>query len=270
MARFYLLSDTSFCQMFGAVIRTQSKTLVIDGGTMWDGPQLASFLRERCDAHVDAWLLTHPHHDHIGALWNILTEYPDITVDTVYHHFPAPDDLLTCHSWLKEEPDIWRFFFDAMERQSPRFATVKRGDTFEVDGVTVTVMRTYNPEIRENYINNTSTVYRLDGPRASVLILGDLGVEGGEEAMRLCSREELRTDYTQMAHHGQNGVSREFYEYVHPKRCIWPTPEWLWNNDKGGGYDTGPWQTVRTREWMEALGVSEHYVEKDGLSEFEI
>ena len=270
MARFYLLPDTSFCQMFGAVIRTREHTLVIDGGTTWDAPQLAEFLRKQCGGHVDAWLLTHPHHDHIGALYTILTAHPDISVDRIYHRFPARNDLFACHSWLEEERTIWDCFYRAMEGDDPRFVPVSRGDVFGAGDVTVTVLRTYNPEIRANFINNSSAVYRIQGPSASVLILGDLGVEGGEETMRLCTSNELAADYTQMAHHGQSGVSRAFYEYVQPRRCIWPTPAWLWNNDKGGGFDTGPWQTVRTREWMEALGVTLHYVEKDGPCEFEI
>ena len=75
----------------------------------------------------------------------------------------------------------------------------------------------------------------------------------------------LQTEYTQMAHHGQNGVSKEFYEYIQPQKCIWPSPKWLWDNDAGDGFDTGPWQTVRTREWVLEIGVTEHIVEKDGM-----
>ena len=59
---------------------------------------------------------------------------------------------------------------------------------------------------------------------------------------------DVQRGATQMAHHGQNGVSREFYEYIKPQRCIWATPEWLWNNDGGKGFDTHKFQTVRTRE----------------------
>ena len=91
------------------------------------------------------------------------------------------------------------------------------------------------------------------------------GVEGGNELMKNCPLSLLKTEYTHMAHHGQNGVSKEFYDYINPKKCIWPSPNWLWNNDAGNGYDTGPWQTVRTREWVAALGVTEHIVEKDGI-----
>jgi hypothetical protein len=72
-----------------------------------------------------------------------------------------------------------------------------------------------------------------------------------------------------MAHHGQFGVSREFYEYIKPRRCIWPSPQWLWDNDAGDGFDTGPWATVRTREWMDELGVKTHIIEKDGTQKID-
>lgn len=87
-------------------------------------------------------------------------------------------------------------------------------------------------------------------------MLGDLGVEGGNELMSDCSLVDLQTDYMQMAHHGQCGVSKEFYDYIKPKKCIWPTPKWLWDNDNGGGINSGPWQTLKTRQWMEDLGVN--------------
>ena len=87
----------------------------------------------------------------------------------------------------------------------------------------------------------------------------------GKENMIL---ELLQADYTQMSHHGQWGVSKAFYDYIHPRRCIWPSPDWLWDNDLGEGFDTGPFQTVRTRQWMADLGVTEHFVEKDGIQAF--
>ena len=33
MVDFYLLGNATECQMFGAVIKTKNKTIVIDGGT---------------------------------------------------------------------------------------------------------------------------------------------------------------------------------------------------------------------------------------------
>ena len=59
-----------------------------------------------------------------------------------------------------------------------------------------------------------------------------------------------------MAHHGQNGVSKEVYEAINPKICFFNCPEWLWNNDNGNGYNSGTWQTIEVRNWLENLGTT--------------
>ena len=262
MSEFILLGNTTKSQMFGCVIKTDKHTIVIDGGTMGDEKQLADLLAQSADSHVDAWFFTHPHHDHIGCFVNLLKNYPDIKIDKVYHHFP---DYETVRPHIRTETEgalVADFFKICRDRQT---IALSRGDVFDFDGVTLRVLRVYNPAITENFINNTSTVYRIEGENASFLILGDLGIEGGCELMKNCPKELLQADYTQMAHHGQSGVSREFYEYIRPQKCIWPAPDWLWDNDAGNGFDTGPWHTVRTREWMQALGITEHIVEKDGM-----
>ncbi len=268
MAEFYLLGNTSISQMFGAIVRTENKTFVIDGGALDDYKQLADFLREKANSHVDAWFFTHPHHDHIGAFFNLRKYAKDITVETVYHHFPNTESLCTQGVRSEQEKALWE---DVAQWDSVyKTHTLSQGESFSFDEVTISVLRVWNPNITENLINNSSAVFRIDGCARSVLILGDLGVEGGEDVLKNCSTELLHTDYTQMAHHGQCGVSKEFYERIKPKRCIWPSPEWLWNNDAGNGFDTGPWQTVRTREWILAMGVTEHIVEKDGTQKIEI
>ena len=269
MAEFYVLANTTSCQMFGCVIKTASKTIVIDGGTHKDGRQLADVLKNLSRSHVDAWFFTHPHHDHIGCFVSVAKHFPEITVGTLYYRFPdLTDPDYAAQARIDVEPALW----ENVKSWSTRFDIheISAGETFAFDDVTVRVLRVFNPAILENCINNSSAVYRIEGGQRSVLILGDLGVEGGEETMALCPRELLQADYTQMAHHGQNGVSRAFYEYIQPKRCIWASPDWLWENDQGNGFDTGIFRTVRTREWMEALGVQEHLVEKDGIHKFEI
>ena len=267
MAHFYLLGNTSDCQMFGCVVQTAHKTIVIDGGTVYDDQQMIDFLRKRANGCVHAWFFTHPHHDHIGCFVAMRKKFSDITVDKVYHHFPGVEELIAnarseTEEMLAQDIEQWDSFW-AVQKLSA-------GDMFEFDEVSVQVLRVYNPEMKDNLVNNSSTVYRIDGPRSSILILGDLGVEGGNELMQNCPLALLQTDYTQMAHHGQWGVSKEFYDYVKPKACIWPSPDWLWDNDVGDGYDTGPYQTVRTREWVSALGVTSHFVEKDGIQRIEI
>ena len=64
-----------------------------------------------------------------------------------------------------------------------------------------------------------------------------------------------------MAHHGQQGVTEKFYRHISPQVCLWPTPEWLWNNDIGAGFDTGPYKTLETRGWMEKMNTVNYHFE---------
>ena len=267
MADFYLLGNTSHTQMFGCVIKTKQKAIVIDGGTYKDSKQLADFLREYCNSHVDAWFFTHPHHDHIGCFVDIKKNYSDIAVDTLYYKFP---DLMDSTYCTQARSDFEAKLWDDVKEWDKKYHIhkVSSGEIFELDEVKIYVLRVFDPNIIG--INDSSAVYRIEGKQHSVLILGDLGTKGGEDTMRNCPLELLQADYTQMAHHGQGGVSQEFYDYIKPKRCIWASPDWLWNNDRGNGFDTDIFQTVRTREWMDELGVTEHFVEKDGIQKIEI
>ena len=116
---------------------------------------------------------------------------------------------------------------------------ISAGDCFVFDDVTVRVLRVFNPNILDDFVNNSSAVYRIENANSSFIILGDLGVDGGNEVAQNVPLELLQADYTQMAHHGQNGVDRKFYEYITPKKCIWAALEWLWNNDVGDGFNNG-------------------------------
>jgi hypothetical protein len=68
-----------------------------------------------------------------------------------------------------------------------------------------------------------------------------------------------------MAHHGQRGVSKEFYQSFKFKACLWSAPLWLYNNDRGEGFNTSNLETIKTREWMKELGIQKHFVSADGL-----
>lgn len=264
-AAFYLLKPTTGSQMMGIVIQTANKkTIVVDGGTRGDSKQLRNFIKQGANGHIDAWFFTHPHQDHLGAFCDMFDK--KITVDKIYHHFPSMEELVVYGYRNDDELKIWQIATAKFEGTfKNQVQIVQAGDVFYVDEIKITVLRIYNPTTTANFVNNSSVVYRIENAETSFLILGDLGEEGGKELMENCPLELLQTDYTQMAHHGQAGVSKEFYAYIHPKRCIWPTPAWLWDNDNGDGFDTGPWVTVRTREWMEELGVIEHWVAKDGI-----
>ena len=66
------------------------------------------------------------------------------------------------------------------------------------------------------------------------------------------------------------------YDAINPTICFYNTPEWLWNNDNGGGYNSGKWKTIEVRGWLDSMaeknfvayeGDQEVWLNKDGYVE---
>lgn len=130
------------------------------------------------------------------------------------------------------------------------------------EGVTMKILGVKNIDISTNFINNSSLVFKIESKSKSILFLGDLGVEGGKKILdKEPFKEELKSEYVQMAHHGQNGVDRSFYEAVGADYALWPTPKWLWNNNVDGkAVDSGKNNILIVRKWMEDLNIKRNFV----------
>lgn len=263
----HMLKNASRIQMQSFIVEEQTgKLLVIDGGMEADAPHLLERLRQitgQSVPHVDAWLFTHAHLDHMDAFLKLFEHSPEaFTFDKLLCCFPSEQYLA-----LEQDPNggaktLIRFN-RLRARIGSRLVTVSEDDEYRFGTAKLQVLRTVDCSIKTNVVNNSSVVYKLWIGTKTVLFLGDLGQEGGE-MLRAAKPEQLKSDICQMAHHGQRGVDARFYQAVAPEVCLWCAPDWLWDNDGGKGFDTSIFETVRTREWMQKLGVQTHYVCKDG------
>jgi beta-lactamase superfamily II metal-dependent hydrolase len=160
-------------------------------------------------------------------------------------------------------------FSEAMATAGREVTELELGQELSFNGLHFEVLGIKNEEITVNAINNSSVVMRLRDETRSVLFAADLGAEAGRKFLAGPYANRLKSDYVQMAHHGQSGAERAFYEAVAARYCIWPTPLWLWDNDHGGGKGSGPWKTLEVRAWMEELRIERHYCLFDGLQEID-
>jgi len=239
------------------VIKTdKGKLIVIDGGWLEDGEYLKKFIAAH-GGHVHSWFLTHCHDDHIGALSWILTNKANITIDNIYASFPPLDWVKTNSPGTVSTVEI----FQAALTNAGR-ATVKThaGDSIDIDDVHIEILNDFDLAITRNGINNSSILIKVSDPTKAVLFLGDLGKIGGTNLLTKIDHNKLKADYVQMAHHGQCGAGKTFYEIINPKYCLWPTPSWLWDNDIGRGFNSGIWRTIEVRKWMKELNVLSNYV----------
>lgn len=257
--RVLCLSNRSQEQMFGAVfVAPSGKVAVVDGGSWPDGDNLGKVLRS-LGGHVDFWLLTHAHNDHFGALVTLLEQTLDgIVVDRLGFAFPEK-------AWTdRAEPASARARarFEAALGRNPGVKVVRlaKGMTFDLgDGWTFEVLNDYDLDLKTPNINDTSLCLSVKAGGLSWLVTGDVAVQTGRRLVKELGAR-LRHDVVFMAHHGQMGADKAFYAAVRPRIAIWPTPDWLWENDVGKGPGSGPFQTNYTKCWMQELGVRRHHV----------
>lgn len=239
------------------VFRTESgKVVVMDGGYEHEVPFLRGFLGALGN-EVEAWFISHPHPDHMEALNEILKAPQDLRIKAVYHSRIS-------EAVMKAEPQCEaqcrEFYARLAEQKDIKVVDVQQpGLVLDFDGMQVKVLGVANEFVTNPY-NNSSMVMRVWDKSKSILFLGDAGVECGQKLLDGPFADHLDSDYVQMAHHGQNGCDENFYRAVKFRACLWSTPTWVWNNDQGKGFNTGILATVKTRNWMDSLGIKEHHV----------
>ncbi len=244
-------------QGMGYLLETpEGKTVMIDGGRLdyGDGEYTRQLIREHGD-RVDLWIITHAHEDHFGALSRILqdTETLDFEIADLRFSFP-PTNWIGSVEGGGSLPLVAEFYRQ-LGRHGIVSTSLEAGETIECGGLTIDVISDGSDYAEYHTINDSSAILRVHYPSRDVLLLGDLGQEAAAALAARVPAETLRCDIVQMAHHGQNGADRAFYEIVRPKIALYTAPMWLWENDKGKGRGSGPWKTLETRAWLAELGV---------------
>ena len=244
------------------VVQTANgKVIVMDGGFEAEKDYLRGFI-DALGGKVDAWIISHPHDDHITAIIALLENPKGLKIDKIYHS-RFPDVLIDAES--EKAAEIPRKFYSLLDNATDiEVVDCHCGDEFEIDGVNFKILSEKNPEMaNRNPYNNSSMAYKMWDSKKSFIFLGDLGVEGCQKLLDSEYAKDLECDYLQMAHHGQDGCDKKFYQTVKFRACLWPSPKWVYNAPMGR------LKTAEVRGWMKELGITEHYVSNEGLARIE-
>lgn len=265
-----------------------NKIIVIDGGLAGFGKESPVYLPSAIRAilgigqndyfEVEAWFLSHSHNDHYTELSKMLNGYysddPACNYKINNFYFDFPDYSVWNSKGGKGDHDaadleslkngFQRYFRENELFDGDMFSlpsdyaynklngavinkeSVEAGLSFEIDGAKFDILQTRDEN--DLVVNSTSIIIRATLGTKTILFLGDAYIDTGNRLLKKYSGEELKSDYVQMAHHGQSGTSEDFYNAIDTKNSVrlWPAPKWVWEVYNA----TNGIKTDITRSWL--------------------
>ncbi|PHU36151.1 hypothetical protein CSX01_01175 [Pseudobutyrivibrio ruminis] len=204
--------------------------IVIDGGHK-ENAGLVRYIINQYGGHVDAWILTHYHKDHVDAFNEIYEDPQGITIDNVY---ATPLDADVFHSVAQEWDDVDSYDkFMELTKGADNVNYIHRDDILEFsDNLKLTFFNACDDVVidsAEDIPNDASLVFKMETENRSILICGDCHTKYMGDYLVETYGDKLHADILQCGHHGNNSIPFDtgFYEAVDPQIAIFDTPEWI-------------------------------------------
>lgn len=234
--------------MFYTIEDNKGHFVIIDGG-LWEDAEIVWGEILKHKRHIDAWIVTHPHADHAGAFNNLMQSPPlDFKIDKIYMPKVNKEAYENQNDWWD---DIGVYYLqEELTRDLPNVEYPKENDVIDLIGLKMQIIHTWDActdEQTHELPNNGSMMFKLSGSEQSMLFCADMLI-AMEQIIIQAHGEELKADYVQCGHHGNNSLSHEFYELVDPSVAFFDCPKWLLDN-------TDKYTANELRNWFEEKGV---------------
>ena len=187
------------------LIRTADAVILVDAGEAGTADTVVSYLKEKGIKNIDCCIATHPHSDHIGALYRIFEEF---SVDTVL--LPdIPDELIPTTSTYEK-------FLDGLENVK-NIIPAGAGDDFDFGSLNIDVL---GPVKEYDDLNHMSLVSKVSFGNTSVMLTGD--TETPAETDMLKKRNvDYSADILKVGHHGsKTSTSEKWLKAVNPHFAV--------------------------------------------------
>ncbi len=187
------------------LIRASDAVMLVDAGESGTADTVISYLKEKGIEKIDCCIATHPHSDHIGALYKVFEEF---NVDTVL--LPdLPDELIPTTSAYEK-------FLDGLENVK-NIIPAGAGDDFDFGSLNVDIL---GPVKEYDDLNHMSVVSKVTFGNTSIMLTGD--TETPAEADMLKKKSvDYSADILKVGHHGsKTSTSEKWLEAVNPQFAV--------------------------------------------------
>ena len=244
---------------------SDGRFIMIDGGyneqDFYHARQLYALMEEQNvldNITIAAWIITHPHIDHLGTAADFLRYYKSnqVELQQMIFNFPTDDDIMKFEpeSVTSDHPSYMPTFMLALDILWPELTITvcHTGQRYHFADATIEVLHTledFYPKtmnsLSSNQMNGASVVFSLEVGGQKTMFLADSAEDCSKDLYAMWG-DYLKSDMMQAAHHGLRGGTVDLYKAIDPEVVLVPMYEgymnkildfdasrWVWNNGNG-------------------------------------
>jgi len=177
------------------------KTALVDCGTRSTGKDAVEYIKELGITKIDYVIGTHPHDDHMGGMYDIITNFE---IGTVIIPDSRNGDI-TANWYLK--------LMSELKTGSYKTHYAQEGDIFNLEEATMNVIAA-ETDVSGN-TNNYSIVLKVTFGQMDMIMTGDAETEIEEKILE--SGVDIEAEILKVGHHGSDtSSSDEFLDAIDP------------------------------------------------------
>ena len=231
--KYYEITQLPFPTFWGgeaySIITPEGDLYLIDGGFQGeDGQRIAQYIEEH-GGRVKAWILTHPHVDHIGAFLDYMVSNAD-KVEKVYYSpftrefFEEEEDPAVYEVLNNPNAILFYQFLDIKEltQNQVEYVPMLTGDKLMIGDLQLECMASFDPNRHD--VNANSLVFTISYDEFVLLLTGDMTELTLEDMKRDIEEDSIcwDADIIQIPHHGyMAGIASDaLYQATKPEFAL--------------------------------------------------
>ena len=177
------------------------KTMLVDCGTRSTGKDVVSYLNEQGISRLDYVIGTHPHDDHMGGMYDVITNFE---IGKII--MPGVEAGKVTTNWYVK-------LMQEIKQGAYELEYAKLGTTYDLGDASFKIIGPI--ETDESNLNNYSIVLKVTFGDMDIIMTGD--AETKVESDIIESGEALGAEILKVGHHGSDtSSSNEFLDAVSP------------------------------------------------------
>lgn len=167
---------------------------------------------------IAAWVITHPHTDHVDAYYQFTQKYKNkVDLQMVIANMPN-ESVETLNKFSNK-------IYNGVTKSYPnaKFVVAHAGQRFAFAGLELDVLWTHENlyDVEYGNTNLSSSIFSMTMPGGRLIITGDQQKQGCQ-ILNAIYREELKCDVIQICHHGYYGGDDGMYKSMAARVAVWP------------------------------------------------